>query len=359
MSRFANRSLQNKQEGGSSNHTDWSALNAHIVEAVQSTIGCEEGLPEETIAVIAGIVDYGIHTHINMELCINPDPNATGANNFRRGRLQKGKGHLYAPNEEEALGAFNTEGYPELTDEEIDAQIAAGKTMIRYESIPSREVGYILDFPEITVDKGQFFGESNPAPYRVLYGGTFQGLPSRPIKVSGRKNDNDVWCCAENSLHVKLAKAARINTKDGLPQDDILSLIGKQVKVQLEVYLAKGKYLQEKVSNFSPLSRGQEPLEYNEDLLMYVGFNDEENDAMSLRYLTSAMKSYMKQASNYEKSVVKGQIEALEAKDEQARAQGQSQAKPQAKTQAPAPKKATSKPAPQEPPVDFDQDIPF
>lgn len=336
MSKFSNRSFGTDPsqpeagQGGGNTTVDWEALNNHISETVQDATGCGEKSPVPIVGIISGIVDCGVREYEAVtEEYQKKDPNEKKANDFRKKMVESGKGEL--------------------------STLDDGTEMITYTPTKAREVLYFVDFPSITVDKGQFFGDSNPAPYRVMIGGVFNKLPARPVKVTGYPKDGN-WYCGDGSYHVKLAKATGISVKDGFRQDQLLELIGKPLSFNIEVFINDRGFLQEKVNTPNRLMAGIPVPEYDEDLLFYVGFYDEDNDDQSLKFLSNVVKNYIKDASNYEGSVIEKQLVALDG-DEKDNTQGTTEVKPKntpAKEKV-APKKIETP----EPSTDFDDSIPF
>lgn len=289
--RFANRDFSGGSGGNKSGDVDWPAYNQHIVTAVNEATGIEEGNPCPVIAYISGIVDVGVHQDpVQEEQYVQVGKDEEKGNARRKKIMEKGEGELFIA--------------------EADGQQVE---MIRYTPKPSREVVYFVDIPSITVDKGQFFGDSNPAPYRLLWGSDFNKIPNRPVKVQGYKSNNK-WMCGDGSFHNKMARAAGINTKDGFAQDDILQLIGKPIMVTLEVFINKDGFLKEKVSNPVKIFEGISIPEYDDSLLFYVGFFDAKNTEQDIKFLPTPVKRYMAMASNWDVSAVKKQLEAAEGK---------------------------------------------
>lgn len=339
MSKFSDRSFQTdtnqtSTSGGGNNVTvDWDAYNKYIADTVQEATGCGEKNPVPISCVVSGIVDLGLREYPEVEeVYQSKNPADKKANEFRKKRVEAGTAELFE-------------------DED-------GTEMIRYTPTNAREVAYFIDIPSVIVDKGQFFGESNPAPYRIMVGGVFKGAPARPVKVTGYPV-NGTWMCGDGSYHVKLAKAAGINVKDGFRQDQILELIGKPMSFNLEVFINDKGFLQEKINTPNRLMAGIPVPEYDEDLLFYVGFHDKENDEQSLRFLNKAVKEYIKGAKNYEGSVIQEQLEALESSSEATESDSKTTSEEKqanTKQEVKKPVKASPKETPE---IDFEDDIPF
>ncbi|APC44458.1 hypothetical protein [Pseudoalteromonas phage PH357] len=329
-SKFANKSFapsaqQSSGEGGGGSTVDWKALNEHVAESVQKATDCEEGRVEQVVGIISGIVDYGLHQ--DPERVEPMDEGDAKTKEWKQKQVDKGKATV---------------------DEDGN---------FRFQAPPRQEVGFYVDFPQVIVDKGQFFGESNPAPYRVLLGGTFDGQPAQKTKVEGYPNENNVWVFGDRNRASKLATAAKLSgLKDGFAQDRLLELIGQAVVFDVEVYINSAGYLQEKVTNPSGVMKGIAIPEIDEDLLFYVGMN-EDNDANQVKMLTKVVKEYIKAASNYEGSKLQKQLEALENDSKQQSPESNTNTQEKAKpSEKPVEKKETKTKDPMEPPIDFDDD---
>lgn len=332
MSKFGNKTFApsvqssgNSGEGGTT--VDWDGLNKHVAEAVQSVLGCDEGTPSSAIGVVSGVVDYGKHQ--DPERVEPMDEGDQQTKEWKQRMVDNGKATV---------------------DEEGN---------FHFQAAPCQEVGIFVDFPSVIVDKGQFFGESNPAPYRVLLGGVFKGEPAQKTKIQGYPNDDKVWVFGDKNRATKLAKAGKLkDLKNGFAQERLLELIGAPMQFNVEVFVNDAGFLQEKVSNPSPLMAGIPVPEYDEDLLFYVGFN-EDNDDKYIKFLTKPVKEYIKSALDYEGSKLQKQLEALESSQTSNSSEGVQSPKEQVKPADKAPDKSVSKPTYNEPQLEFDEDIPF
>lgn len=286
MSKFGNKSFAPsvQQSGGSSNgnsNVDWDALNKYVAETVQEVLGCEQGTPAGCVGIVSGLVDYGKHQ--DPERVEPMDEGDAQTKEWKQRMVSSGK------------ATVDSEG------------------MFHFQAPPCQEVGFYVDFPSVIVDKGQFFGESNPAPYRVLLGGVFKGEPAQKTKVQGYPNDKNVWVFGDKNRATKLAKAAKLkDLKDGFAQERLLELIGTAMQFNVEVFVNDAGFLQEKITNPSPLMAGIPIPEMDEDLLFYVGLN-EDNDEKYVRVLTKPVKEYIKSALDFEGSKLQKQLEALES----------------------------------------------
>jgi hypothetical protein len=221
-----------------------------------------------------------------------------------------------------------------------------------------------IDFTDIMIDKGIFFGESKPLPLRLWLGGQFYiqdqgmviGRPT-PLKVNKKLGD---WSLDQKNLFYKMAVADKaIQPGQVYKPQRISELLGKAFQFEAQVFFkeSKGKqYYTEYVKFVSGLGRGQVAPEMLTTPMM-IQFN-KENEPTAIKELRAHVVNTIKRASNYEGSVIQKQIEEV-------RGTKPAQEKPEADTQqqeqeAPKPTKTTkSKPATKPVPDNLDDDIPF
>ena len=271
---------------------DWAGMNADIVE----TAGLQE--VETIVGKIAGIYDVGIQ----------PQPDAqyewTGT-----------------PEEE----AEETAKDPNVYFEDRKDYQDGGKVK-RYKMKPvkaAQSVVFAIDLPQVIVDKGKWFGNSDPKPLRLLLGGEFtpaagKTIAAKPQALTMRKNDktNNQWSMPFNSTVYKMAVAAKL-IKQGDPflPNRLDELLGKTMQFKVQVYLKDGKYYTEKCAFAASLSRGQAEPEYDESLLHMIQFNVE-NKEEDLKQLRNSVKNTMRNAENFAESKIKDQIGEGVAKSE-------------------------------------------
>lgn len=182
---------------------------------------------------------------------------------------------------------------------------------------PVQCVAVAVDFSDIVIDKGSFFGDSKPLPLRLWLGGQFYipdagmviGRPT-PLKVNKKLGD---WSLDQKNLFYKMAVAAKI-IKPGeiFKPQRISELLGKAFQFNAQVFFkeSKGKqYYTEYVQFVSGLGRGQSEPEMTTTPMM-IQFN-KENEADAIKELRAHVVNTMKKASNYEGSVIQKQIESI------------------------------------------------
>ena len=237
-----------------------------------------------------------------------------------------------------------------------------------YPQKPQPCVAFAVDFPEIIVDKGKFFGDSSPLPLRLWLGGKFYtegsgmvvGRPT-PLKFTNldKSRQTKVWSLAQNSLPYKMAVGAKIikNGEAFLPER-VDELIGKSLQFAAQVYFkeSKGKqYYTEYVNFVGALGRGQKEAE--QLTTPYVVEFTKENPEEAIRNLSSHVVNTMKRASNFEGSAIQKQIEAFRGSKASATPAAETP-KPEAKAKGKG-NKAQPVPEPAPDYDSFDDDTPF
>lgn len=325
----------NKTESSDRPQVDWAAMNKYIVEAVQ----CEN--EEVLVGVISGIYDLGIQEQKPGEYVFEGDESA----------------------EREEIAA-NPTCHFETRARFYDN----GKWLenVRIKVVPKKDaqsVAFAVDFPDVIVDKGSFFGESNPLPYRMLLGGEFilkggTAVVAAPQALTIRKNDKtgNQWSMMPNSTIYKMAVGAKL-VKPGEPflPERLGELLGKALQFKIRVGFNDAGYLQEKCAFAAGLGRGQVAPQFDKSILHGVTFN-RANDPNALKQLRKSVKNTIQRAKNYEGSVIAGELgdtEPTQTAPEVVAAQGNTSVAP---TTQNAPKAAVEASGGFD---DFDDSIPF
>lgn len=313
---------------GNANKVDFDQLNKYVVE----TAGLQER--ENLIGYVAAIVDLGTQEQPDAEVIF------TGDEEDERKEIA-----------EKPLTYFE-DGYDPQT-----------KKKVRFKKWPQKPVQCVavaVDFPDIIIDKGQFFGDSKPLPLRMWLGGQFYiqdvgmvvGRPT-PLKVNKKLGD---WSLDQKHLFYKMAVAAKlIKPGEVFKPQQIDQLLGQAFQFQVQVFFkeSKGKeYYTEYVNFMGGLGRGQSTPELLTEPMM-IQFN-KENDAVAVKELRAHVVNTLKRASNYQGSLLQKQIESVRGVQD-------SKPKQEEKVEQQPVKKAQSKPAPQPEPEDNfdDSDLPF
>lgn len=325
-----------KKEGNSENTVDYEEINRYVIEAA--------GLQEREVLVgyISVIADLGTQEQGDAEVTFVGDEDA----------------------EAEATAANPNTYFKDGVD-------PTSKKKVRLKCWPQKPIQSIaiaVDFPDVEIDKGQYFGESKPLPLRLWLGGQFY-IPDagmvvgRPIPLKIVKDEKNRWSFKANHTLYKMAVGAKV-IKPGdvfLPQN-IDDLLGKAFQFEAQVFMKENKgkeYYTEYVKFSSGLGRGQvEPELLTTPYL--VQFN-QTNDLAALKELRSHVVNTIKRAENYEGSAIQKQLEEarkrpVEQEDDASDSKQEDVPVVAAKPSRKAPAK---KPAASASMGDFDSDIPF
>ena len=262
---------------------DWDALNNYIVE----TCGLQDG--DTLVGYISALYDLGIQTPADSEYVF------TGTQEDEAAEIAKNP------------SVYFKDGFD---DNKAPARLKCAP------SKPFQHVTFAVDFPEIMLDKGKFFGDDSGAkPLRLYLGGDFWmgkeigKVVQNPFSMKNTTKTG-AWSFDSKATIYKMAVGAKL-IKDGEPFESkrIGELLGKslQWKVKIDLTENKGKfYLNQKIGYAAGLGRGQQPIEPVMELV-YVGFN-KDNDAQAVNEIPSHIVNTMKRASNFEGSKLQQQL---------------------------------------------------
>lgn len=270
-----------QNSGGERKEVDWNALNKHVIDAAKT-----EKKARSIPGVISGIYDLGEQNRDDAEI--------------------EFKG---SPEEEAKIIAEKPATYFENDRD--------GKRVMRYPQKPVQQIAVAVDFPQVLVDKGQFFGNSNPLPLRLLLNGEFTlsdstRIVARPYSIVETKfKDEKKWAFAKNNGIHKLADACELLDDKGLfTKDRIGELLGKVALFQFRVYMKPNKkdpsksYFTEEIKLAGLVPEGVEIPEYDESILHGVNLYGE-NDEDAVKQLRATVRNTIQRANNYEGSDIK------------------------------------------------------
>jgi len=288
--------VDSKTESKSNKSTvNFDELNAYVVEAAD--------LQEAAVVpgVISSIVDLGIQAQSDAEYVFEGDESDEET-------------------EQQANPAVRFETRAKFFDN--------GKWLenVRVKIVPQRDVQSIamaIDFPDILVDKGSFFGESKPLPLRIWMGGQYfiegSGMVIQNL-IALRETNLDTtratqkWSLNPKGTLYKMAKSAKL-VKDGevFKANQIDKLLGTAHQFEARVWMKPAKngkkYYTEQVKFVGALSRGQ-AVDSEAVSTSLVMFN-KENPETAIKELRAHIVNTVKRAKNYEGSVIKKQIEEV------------------------------------------------
>ena len=279
---------------------DFDQLNEYVVETAE----CQQ--PETLNGVIVGIIDLGNQKLPDAEYDVD-----SGDEDLSVEELEA----KYA--DEIAAGKISKFDFVK------DWSTRPPKDVIK-KFVPQKDrqcITYAVDFMDIMLDKGQFFGEkSEPKPLRMYFGGQYyhQGLKKMivqnllPLKITNIAKDtrNDkLWSLSPKSQLHKMAVAAKIiNTGEAFLPDQIDELLGKTLQFKVQIgFNEKGdkKYYFEKMSFVGSLQRKDKPFENVDTFLIEM---DGDNDPEALKNLRKHIINTQMMATNWSGSALEKQL---------------------------------------------------
>lgn len=273
---------------------DYTAMNKAIVEAVN----CET--PQTLQGVISQIIDLGLQDQPDAKF-VTTDDEVTRKENTESGKC------YYVFDDE-----FGQDGKP--TGKQVWFKM--------WKSKPTQEVALVIDFPSIIVDKGVWFGDSNPQPYRLIIGGSNwckhrrEFILNRPAKLrvvnlNKDRSQKPTWSLGNTNILYKMAVAAEV-IEGGQPflPNQIGELLGKALLFEISCKINDKGYLNERVKLTGKLMRGMSPesLPYPTAI---VGLFDKSNDPEMVKNLRSEVINHIKRSSSFVGSALEEQLAGL------------------------------------------------
>ena len=330
----------NQEDNSEKKSVNWDALHEYTVKT------CD--LEEEDVLIgrISGMVYLGLH-------------------DLEDGRMEWDG----SPEDEEA----EIEKHPGTWFEDGTNDKGVACRFKMWKQKPAHMITYAVDFPQIQLNKGQFFDESctETRPLRIYLGGSFytkeQGMVvARPIRLSVKNigdNGKKVWSAAKNSVLYKMASGAKLIAEDGsFHPSRAQELVGKSLQFSVRVFFKQGKdgkkYFTESIKYASGLGRSMQPVETGIEEFSVVF--DEINKAESLSELRGHILNTIRSANNFKGSLLEKQLAEVRPSQDNAPAKEDPPAKEESSKKTP-PKPVQQKPKKVEAPAedDFDPDIPF
>lgn len=318
----------------------WDELNAHVVEAAGN--GKVRSLP----GVISGLIDLGeqnLEHGVEVSTATAEEEEAEMAKQSEEDRAAK-------------RGVYFADG--------LDPDTKKPARLRFYPRKPVQQLAVMVDFPQVLVDKGQFFGNSNPLPLRLPLNGEFTLTLAggEKVKVVGKpynikemnhaeKGQKAIWAFAKNNGIHKLADAVGVLDDDGFfRKGNIGKLLGKVAQFQFQVHMKPGKnggaFFDEKIKLVGMVPEGVPLPEIPEGILHGVNLYSD-NDPETVKQLRKTVKDTQRRANNFQGSPLQKLMDAEG---------GQRQAAPQAAEPTKAAGIAPTAPAEG---ADFDDDVPF
>lgn len=300
-----------QNNGGERKAVDWDGLNSHVIEMAKT-----QDKARSVPGIISGIIDLGEQNLEDAEQVFTGDANAEAA------AIADKPATYFKDGFDEKGNACRLKCWPQK---------------------PVQQMAVTIDFPQVMVDKGKFFGNSNPQPLRLLLNREFT-LPGDKTKIVAspyniRETKHDIgggkttWAFAKNNGLHKLADACGLLDSNGLfTKNRIGELLGKVAQFQFQVFMKPGKnggsFFQEVVKLVGMVPEGVPLPEAPEGTLYGVNLYAA-NDPEAVKQLRVCIKNHIMRANNYEGSILKGELEALSGNRGEAQAVPQEAAKPE------------------------------
>ena len=273
---------------------DWDAMNKYVVE----TANLQQR--ETLVGYIAGIVDLGTQ----------------------------------ALDDAEAVFAGSPEEEAEIIAEKPNTYFKDGIDPVSKKPVrlkcwpqdPAQCVTLAIDFPDIMLDKGQFFGEENaePKPLRLWLGGQFYNqslgkmVVARPTPLKVNKKLGD-WSFDQKHLFYKMAVADKmIKPGEVFVPKDIDKLLGKAFQFTAQVFFKPGKdgksYYTEYINFIGALGRGQATPEVKTTPLI-IQMNKQSSE-QAVKEVRAHVLNTCRLASNWEGSALQKQVDSIRSPQE-------------------------------------------
>ena len=286
-------------------NVDFDALNKYVVE----TCGLQE--PKTLRGVISTIVDLGTQKL----------PDATY-------KLEKEDVNLSIEELTQKYGLDIEEGRITKFDKAYDNDSKSWLVQKFVPQKPRQAIVYAVDFPDIMLDKGKFFGEEegkNLKPLRLWIGGQHWNpvekkmLVNQVIPLKITKDEKIGWTMRPNSSLYKIALGSEvIKTGESFMPERIDELLGKTLLFTAQVFFKKGNdgksYYTEKLKYSSGLVMGMPTVSVDKTYL--IQFNGD-NDPQGLKEVRGHVLNTIKNATNYEGSKIQKQLEEVSASKQQ------------------------------------------
>ena len=187
---------------------------------------------------------------------------------------------------------------------------------------PTQHITFSVDFPEILLDKGQFFGDESGEmkPLRLYLGGEFYKgaeigtVIQNPLSMKNTTGALGGWSFDPKSTIYKMAYGAKL-ISDGELFDSkrIGELLGKSLQFNVQIFFKEGKqgksYFTQRIKYAAGLGRNLQPIDHggNVNVLMF----NRENNEQAIKELPKVVLNTVKQAKNYVGSKIAQQITSL------------------------------------------------
>lgn len=296
---------QQSGNGGGGNTVDFDALNLHVIEAVGT-----QAKAKTVVGFVSGMYDLGMQPRPDYEELYD------AANADQAKALEAGEARI------ETKNYYDNSSKKWHNDAEVFCKPRT----------PAKAFALSVDFPQYVVDKAPFFGgESQPLPLRLIMGGTWSvknpDVEDRKMPIvqnpfyltENTNNEHGVWSISNLTTLYKMGDAAGLVDEEGLfPKEKVSQLLGKALMFKIRVHNKASKkdasksFYTEEVKFVSEVPEGLPVPEFDTTLIHGLNMKKANNPEF-LQQTRAVIKNTMRLSTDWETSVIKGEIEAQKA----------------------------------------------
>lgn len=198
-----------------------------------------------------------------------------------------------------------------------------GKDAVRFVAPSKQAIAILIDFPQVLVNKGQFFRDDGgeELPLRLILNGEgmvqgedgkWKSVVQYPIYLSETKHDDGTWAVAKNAKLHKLAEAAGILDEKGyFNVNRIGELLGKCLQFEFQCFMKPNKkdpkkmYYTETVKLVGIVPEGVSVPPMPEGIVVGIEWSSGNTpDATAVQNLRVSIKNTIKHATNFNGSTI-------------------------------------------------------
>lgn len=286
--------LSNNQSSGERPEVDWKAYNEYVVKT------CNLRDPEPIVGIVSGIISLGTQAPQPSVYLKKDDEN-------EKAELERSPYAHYEDREK-----FFSDG---KWHNNVRVKVAPNK--------PQQLVALTIDFPDIMLDRGQFFGGNDgEQPLRMLLGGEFtinsERVVASPLSLKPTKSDKTKgnWSLPFNSTLYKMARAAKVIDQDEpFLADKLDQLLGKAFQFTVQVCMNDAGYMVERCKFAAAIGRGQTVPAIDSDSLFLIQVSTKNSDSAikQLKRSPIAIRNSIKHSEQWDKGcTLKDQLESTD-----------------------------------------------
>lgn len=269
-----------RSESTNTDGTDWEALNNYVIE----TANLKE--PETLIGYVSMIVELGTQELEDSKMPFSGTPEDEAKILEEELERFKGKGTTY---------------FDDCKNYQAGGQVQRHKC---WKNKPSPCIALAVDFPDIMLDKGQFFEDGgNKLPLRIWLGGQFFSrehgmiMGSKTVLKENKKDFDDWSFGKKHTLHKMAVAASLCSSTEPFGGPRIEELLGKSMQFSVQIFKNHKGYYTEKCKFIGALGRGQVEAEIGSKIAC-VYFNHS-TPMEDWKNVSNHVKNTIRTATNY------------------------------------------------------------